>query len=161
MKGRCLSVTHRDFGNYGGRGIAICERWRDSFPAFYEDIGPRPSKRHSVDRIDNDGHYEPGNCRWATQSEQNNNQRRTIRVKWNGETLPLAVVCALADVPISRIRRRIQGGMSIEDAIAIPAGIQRNRKLCAADIRQIRESTLGSSILKHCVRREPRANSAR
>lgn len=76
---RCSSPNHRNFRHYGGRGIKVCDRWRNSFEAFYQDMGPRPEK-HSIDRIDNDGNYEPSNCRWTTQSEQNFNRR--CRYKW-------------------------------------------------------------------------------
>ena len=75
MLNRCYDPRCRGFKNYGGRGIVVCERWRDSIDAFIADVGPRPSPKHSIDRIDVNGHYEPGNVRWATAFEQNRNKR--------------------------------------------------------------------------------------
>lgn len=72
---RCENVKDRCFDIYGGRGIKVCDAWRQDFKAFFDHIGPRPSPKHSVDRIDNDRGYEPGNVRWATPQEQRRNQR--------------------------------------------------------------------------------------
>lgn len=75
MRRRCYSPTFTSYPWYGARGVTVCDRWRESFPAFLADVGPRPSPRHSLDRIDTAGPYEPGNCRWATKDVQQQNRR--------------------------------------------------------------------------------------
>ena len=76
MRERCADPRHSEYHLYGGRGIKVCDRWRNSYEIFAADMGPRPSPTHSIDRIDVNGNYEPGNCRWATPKEQRHNQRR-------------------------------------------------------------------------------------
>lgn len=102
MKTRCFNSNVEKYPIYGGRGITVCERWRDSFAAFLEDMGPRPSDKHSIDRVDNNGNYEPGNCRWATMKEQNNN-RRKIR-PWKLTPSVAESVLSLAETGLSQTK---------------------------------------------------------
>lgn len=75
MLQRCYNGNDKKYAEYGGRGITVCERWRHTYDTFAADMGPKPSPTHSIDRIDNDGNYEPGNCRWATKQQQTLNRR--------------------------------------------------------------------------------------
>jgi hypothetical protein len=89
MKERCLNPTCKDWHNYGGRGITICPQWVDSFETFLSDMGRRPTKNHSIDRFpNNDGNYEPGNCRWATTEEQGKNRRQNSHCGYGHEMTP-------------------------------------------------------------------------
>jgi hypothetical protein len=88
IKDRCLHSNGLDYKNYGGRGITICDRWRYSFMNFFADMGLRPSNKHTIDRIDNDGNYEPLTCQWATRQQQ----ARNTRIQHNNKT-GLSGVC--------------------------------------------------------------------
>jgi hypothetical protein len=89
MLERCQSPTHIAYRHYGGRGITVCRRWRDDFFSFVADMGAKPSAEYSLDRINNNGNYEPGNCRWATWKQQaaNKRPRPSQRFEWEGEML--------------------------------------------------------------------------
>lgn len=109
------------FRNYVSRGITVCERWR-KFEHFFSDMGPRPSPKHSIDRIDNDGNYEPSNCRWATQQEQQNNRQNNRYLTYQDRTLTVAEWARELGVHADRIFCRLQRGWSVDDTLGLPIG---------------------------------------
>lgn len=108
---RCTNPKATNFDRYGGRGITVCERWLASFEAFLADMGPSPSPAHSVDRIDNDGHYEPSNCRWATRREQATNTRRNLWLEIDGVRTLAADVCRAHGITRQTFSARVRSGM--------------------------------------------------
>lgn len=104
MKQRCYNVNHHHYKYYGERGIKVCERWRNSFTEFILDLGMKPGPEYSLGRIDNDGDYEPTNCRWETPEEQANNQRH---IDMKGEANRSA---KLTNADVAEIRRRYSEG---------------------------------------------------
>ena len=109
MKKRCLDPKGLQYPDYGGRGIAVCARWMD-FAAFAADMGERPDPSFTLDRVNNDGNYEPGNCRWATIDEQMYNRRSTLRVVIDGEQLTTKDIAERTGLAPKTIRVRIARG---------------------------------------------------
>jgi hypothetical protein len=120
IKTRCENPRSKDYAKYGAAGLYMCAEWRKSFVAFFEHMGPRPSSRHRIDRIDNSRGYEPGNCRWATFREQTENRKYTIWVVFNGKKMPLARACELAGLNYCTVQSRIWRGMTPEKALSFP-----------------------------------------
>lgn len=121
MKHRCLNRANKNFDRYGGRGISVCPTWRTSFAAFYRDMGPRPHGT-SLDRIDNEKGYEPGNCRWATPTEQANNRRSNRIVCCRGEARSIAEWSRRSGVSEDVIQQRlVKLAWAPEPAIFTPA----------------------------------------
>lgn len=120
IRSRCANCNTPYWDQYGGRGISVCKRWEQSFEAFLSDMGPRPSKRHSIDRIDVDGDYEPGNCRWALATVQARNTRRQRYVQWNGRRMTLAEAVESSSVTYNTVLYRLKRGWSLHDAITRP-----------------------------------------
>jgi hypothetical protein len=121
MLRRCHNPRNARYSLYGGRGIAVCDRWRgpDGFLNYIADMGPRPSPKHTVDRVDNDGPYSPENCRWATQSQQCRNRRDSRNITFNGETLNIMEWAERLGMHHMTLRRRLET-WSVEKAFTIP-----------------------------------------
>lgn len=127
MLNRCRNKKMHGWPNYGGRGIKVCERWGD-FQCFLADMGERPSDKHSIDRVDVNGDYEPGNCRWATPLEQNNNRRTNVFVTAQGKTQTLAQWARDLGCGPEAIKARIWRGLSPEEAVTRPLAPRFRKK---------------------------------
>jgi hypothetical protein len=120
IKHRCHNPNYGGYKKYGALGITMCDRWRESFLSFWEDVGPRPTSLHSIDRIDPRGNYEPGNVRWALPVEQASNQKRTIYLTYKGETKPLTRWAEQIGVDAGTLRPRYHAGWTDEQIIETP-----------------------------------------
>ncbi len=115
MRQRCTNPNRDDYKYYGGRGISVCKRW-DSLVAFIEDMGLRPTRKHTLDRINNQGNYNPQNCRWATRNEQQANSRQALRITARGKTQTLSAWARELGMSVSGLHKRwhthgtIEGG---------------------------------------------------
>lgn len=144
---RCTNPNHSSYERYGGRGIRVCEEWRDSFLAFFEHVGPRPSPAHSIDRIDNDGDYEPGNVRWATDREQRANTRRTRRLTFQGRTQSLAMWAQEMGIRKSTLHYRfVCLGWSAERALTTPVQSVGGKKLQREQVEALHRDFLASGL---------------
>jgi len=131
MKARCYDQRAKSYKHYGGRGISVCQEWLDSFDDFYLHVGPKPTPKHSLDRINSDGNYEPGNVRWATELEQQNNRRCCVMVTYRGRSMSLknawrsaGKVCAY-----NTAQTRLKKGWEVLPALETPSTYRsiRNR----------------------------------
>lgn len=120
VKTRCYNAKRPMYKHYGGRGIAMCDRWRNSYEAFFEDMGRRPSDKHSIDRIDNDGNYEPGNCRWVLVAVQAANKRNNRHITIDSETKHLAEWCRHFGISTRTFHNRVFAGASEQEALSKP-----------------------------------------
>lgn len=119
MRNRCNNPNAKDYAYYGGRGIKICPRW-DSFLLFVEDMDPRPTKKHQLDRRDNNEGYSPENCRWVTRYQQMRNTRRVKMIEHNGEKMCISQWAERVGLGSGVLAERIKSGWSIKDAIETP-----------------------------------------
>lgn len=127
IKTRCTNKNCKYYHRYGGRGIKMCDRWEQSFEAFLADVGPAPSLLHSIDRFpDNDGNYEPGNCRWVLCAEQQRNRSTNKIIEFQGRRLCVVEWSELTGINSQTIYRRLKMGWSVDRALTKP--VQRKRK---------------------------------
>lgn len=133
IKQRCFDQGNAAFRLYGARGISMCSRWfygeggKTGPECFLADMGPKPSPRHSIDRIDVNGDYEPNNCRWATHKDQANNCRTNVRVSYNGQMMGTRELSKLSGIPADVIGARLRYGWDVERAVTQRIGEKRTR----------------------------------
>lgn len=120
MLQRCFNPNSPIFADYGGRGITVCDRWLDSFENFIGDMGPRPFPGAEIDRENNDGNYEPGNCRWVGRVANCDNKRSARRITHGGRTMSVTAWARELSIPRSSLDRRVRAGWSDTDAITKP-----------------------------------------
>lgn len=124
IKARCYNPNNKEYGDYGGRNIAVCDKWRDSFEAFYNDVSKLPhfgEQGYTIDRIDTNGNYEPSNVRWATKTEQNRNKRNNINITYNGKTQCLKAWANELHMPYLTLYQRIKTlKWNVEKAFTTP-----------------------------------------
>lgn len=123
---RCTNSNYKYFHHYGGRGIEVIAHWRNSFENFLKDMGECPNGM-SLDRINNDGNYQPDNCRWATNKDQANNKRNNVKVTYQNETKTIAQWSRVTGVGTNVIRRRLLAGWNIADALTVPSQRAKER----------------------------------
>lgn len=115
MKDRCYNKNHKWYHRYGGRGILVCDRWKNSFANFYADMGERPPGRYSIERIDNNGNYEPSNCKWAHYTEQNKNKKpsKQVLITYEGKTMNQKEWAKELNLSIYKIRKKFKHAISL------------------------------------------------
>lgn len=123
---RCHSPNNKDYKYYGGRGITVCDEWRQSFLRFYESLHARPSRAHSIERIDNNGNYEPGNVMWATREQQAHNLRTNHWIDWEGRPWVLAELARAYGMRPQDLSSRIRNGWRLEAALKTPVVKRRS-----------------------------------
>jgi len=121
MLQRCTNPKHEHYADYGGRGITVCERWQASFDDFDADMGARPSPKHSLERRDTDGGYEPGNVRWATAKEQAFNRRNNRRVVYDGRAWLNSELAEHVGLAPGTLDNRLKKGWGVQRAISTPS----------------------------------------
>lgn len=134
MRLRCLDSEHAAYPGYGGRGITVCDRWKDDVAAFVADMGLKPTPKHELDRIDNDAGYSPENCRWATRSENDRNRRNNRTIEFGGEVRSLAEWSERLGICGDTIVKRLDAGWGTERALTTP--VRRKMSARQGDVQR-------------------------
>ena len=132
MIARCENPNHSAYARYGGRGVRVCRRWRKSFTAWLADMGPPPTPRHTIDRIDNDDDYKPSNCRWATNKANCRNKKTSQFIEWGGERLHIAEWAERLGMSQQTLVYRITF-WSLEKAFTTPVRLDSRNRPTAGD----------------------------
>lgn len=156
MIARCYRKTHKSYDRYGARGIKVCERWHHSFENFYEDMGPRPTKRHSLGRIDNDKGYCPENCRWETPKQQMNNISTNYMININGFERTLTQWCDHFKIDYYQVYQRItKYGWDPIKALTTPFGFKYKKTTINGETKPLKQWAehfkIGYSTVKYRV----------
>lgn len=149
-KQRCYNPNNHNYPNYGGRGIKMCDRWIESFVAFLEDMGERPSKEHTLDRIDVNGDYEPSNCRWATHHTQSNNRRDNVFLDVNNERLTVSEFSVKYNINRSSVAYELKRGLSVNEIIEKYSNMElllyKRKKSCINNLKKVKHKRNGEPI---------------
>lgn len=127
MNDRCYNKSSKEYRSYGGRGIRVCLRWRRSFANFFKDMGSKISPQHSLDRVDNNGNYEPSNCRWATRKQQARNTRTSRFLTHSGVRACVAQWAEWTGISQTSIYQRLRRGWSVHRTLTIPVTSHSSR----------------------------------
>lgn len=127
MRRRCRKVNDPQYKDYGGRGIVVCDRWNSSFENFFADMGLKPSSKHSIERINTNGHYCPENCVWATQKQQGRNTRRNRLLTFNDQTFCVSEWAERLNIKRSLIEKRLKLKWPVERILTEPTNMQFSR----------------------------------
>ncbi len=129
LRRRCSNPKDKRYPEYGGRGIAVADEWYSDFASFLRDVGPRPTPLHSIDRIDNNDDYRPGNCRWAVKKVQQRNRRVNRILTFNGRSACLSEWAEVTGIGKVTLHHRLSYGWSIEKALTTPTQKRKPRRL--------------------------------
>jgi len=142
MNQRCHNPKNKDYPNYGGRGIFVCDLWRESYEAFMMYIGKKPTPAHTIERLDVNVGYQPGNVTWATRDERARNKRNNVRVTINKVTKTVVewTEDPLCGVPLKTIYKRIERGWDPREAVLSPVGLRQGQ---LGEIEKLRNEVMG------------------